>query len=207
MGEVARIDDFVKDVAVFLSPSARQKEIAAYAAGALAAAQVVNRRALGRFPAYDTTVDGRKGAALTSVNPNNGYIQFDFKFLDPAVLRWISDQLNQHSPQLSGRYKSSHVLLADGNPVQIADKTPSAKRYVFLNVQPYAQKIEKGFSSKAPTGVYQAVAVLAAREFPDIKISFGYEKADPSWLSVSRQSTETSLAWVAHQPAIIILDN
>lgn len=207
MREVAKLSDFSREVEAFLSVSSRQKQIAAYAAGALAAAQIVNKRALGRFPPYETTVDGRKGAPLTAVNPTNGVIEFEFQFLDPALIRWIADQLNRHSPKLTGRYQASHVVLADGKPFNLSGPTPAAKRFVFVNTQPYAQKIEKGFSSQSPVGVYQAVAVLAANKYPSLKIAFGYEKVDPSWGPMNQTKNQaSSLAWVAHQPAIIILE-
>jgi hypothetical protein len=212
--DVARIDDWAKDVAVFLSPSSRQREIAAYAVGALAAAQVVNRRALGRFPPYETTVDGRKGAALTTVNPSNGVIEFEFQFLDPSVLRWIYDQLGSHSPRLSGRYRSSHVLLADGVPVDFSGSTPSARQYTFTNTQPYARKIESGESSQATDGVYLTVAELAAKQFPDVKIRYGFvpvpgsvpRESSQSFTPTRGRNRRRASDWLSRQPAIIITD-
>ena len=46
---------------------------------------------------------------------------------------------------------------------------------MFLNAQSYARKIERGQSSQAPDGVYEAVAAMAARRFGNVaRIRFGF---------------------------------
>ena len=44
----------------------------------------------------------------------------------------------------------------------------TADEYVFINTVPYARKIERGSSSQAPDGVYQAVAMLARDRFGNV---------------------------------------
>jgi len=162
-----------------IDPRERSHMLAEFARKALAEAQTASQRATGRVPSHDTFVDGREGADLASVKPD-GVIVFRFALLREALL-WIHQALVEKSPVLSGRYSRSHVLFADGVEVfPGAEEVPSAREYIFLNVQPYARKIERkgdrpGQSKKAPDGVYEAVAALAAQRFgrlASIKFSF-----------------------------------
>jgi hypothetical protein len=58
--------------------------------------------------------------------------------------------LRQHSPVLTGRYRASHVLFADGVAVDPEKATDTAaNEWVFISTVPYARKIERGQSSKA----------------------------------------------------------
>jgi hypothetical protein len=183
---------FARDLRISLSPAARSADIAAVATVALAAAEVVNRAILGRVPSHRTTVDGRAGAALESVRPNGGRIEFEFDFIDPELLHWISDQLHRFSPVRSGRYQRSHILLADGVEVDPTGTIPQAREFVFINSQPYARAIERGLSPQRPEGVYQAVAALARRR-SNLDISFGY-----------RPLVDAGEKWMGAQPAIVI---
>lgn len=161
-----------------VSPAARQQLIADAANRILADAQAINAAALGRVPDHDTFVDGRPTTQLTLVNPDRGEILFRFK-LASEMFEWIDAQLVLHSPVLTTRYARSHVLFSDG-----AETDPLAPKegdqFIFLNVQPYARKIEgsdnrKPQSSMAPNGVYEVVAALANRRFGNLaQIRFGY---------------------------------
>jgi hypothetical protein len=111
-------------------------------------------------------VDGRKGAALESVKPD-GIIVTEFSLIDD-VLEWIGDMLVKGSPVKTGRYSESHILFADGVEVEPGAALPEAEEYVYLNVQPYARKIERGLSPQAPDGVYEGVAAMARSRFSNI---------------------------------------
>jgi len=72
---------------------------------------------------------------------------------------------------------------------------------VFLNIQPYARKIERGQSSQAPDGVYQAVATLAQRRFGNVaKITFSYRTAIGGAIIGGRKGDRSDL----RNPAIIV---
>ena len=160
-------------VAQSLSPECRRHLIAEHARDGLRESQEINRAALGRVPPHDTFVDGRAGAALESVNPDRGVILFRFQLVT-ELLAWIEDMLILHSPVLTERYARSHILFADDRQTDPSNPEP-ADVYVFLNAQPYARKIERGRSSKAPDGVYEAVAAMAARRFGNVaRIRFGF---------------------------------
>ena len=169
-----------RDIELFmaqdLGPKARSAMLAAYAAEAIEEAKQANKQALGAVPPYEVFVDGQEGAALTSVKPD-GVIRAEFELVNEALI-WIYQQLEMHSPRLTGQYASSHVLFADGAEVSVTNPPP-AQEYVFVNTMPYARKIEgnKGrppSSPQAPDGVYQAVATLA-RKFSNVaKVTFSY---------------------------------
>lgn len=160
-------------VAQSLSPESRRQLIAAHAREGLRESQEINRAALGHVPPHDTFVDGRPGAPLDSVNPDRGVIVFRFQ-LAQDLLAWIEAMLILHSPVLTERYARSHILFADDRQADAAEP-PEADVYIFLNAQPYARKIERGQSSQAPDGVYEAVAAMAARRFGNVaRIRYGF---------------------------------
>jgi hypothetical protein len=147
--------------------------LAAFAAESIADAAQQNKQVFGTVPPYDVYVDGQEGAALTDVKPN-GVIRAEFHLVNEA-LEWIAEQLRTHSPVLTGRYSKSHELFADGTQADDPNAPPPADEYVFVNTQSYARKLERGKSSQAPDGVYQAVATLAQRRFGNLaKITFSY---------------------------------
>jgi hypothetical protein len=170
-----------------IGPKAQSALLAAFAEEKIEEAKAQNKQVLGAVPPYDVYVDGREGAPLESVKPD-GTIRAEFQLVNEA-LAWISTQLQLHSPVLTGRYAKSHELFADGVDTENPNAAPPAEEYVFINIQPYARKIEgyrglggvvhRGPSSpQAPDGVYQAVATLAQRRFGNVaKITFSYRTA------------------------------
>ncbi|MBB3020646.1 hypothetical protein FHR70_003732 [Microvirga lupini] len=178
MAITAKIDAIDKDLALFLkeelSPEARKATMASFAREELGKAQAANRQALGYEPQYETFVDGRRGAALESVNPDGGTILFAFDLLED-VFAWIGEQLVLHAPVLTGDYQRSFMFLADGAEVPMGAEAPTANEYVFLNSQPYSRKLERGHSAQVPDGVFQVVAALAKRRFGNLaNIKFSY---------------------------------
>lgn len=156
-----------------LSPEARSQALASYAREQFAGAQAANRAALGREPDHDVYVDGARGVPPERVKPD-GTIVYEFELL-PALFGWIDLNLIMHSPVKSGRYRKSHVFLADGQVVDPNAPLPDETEFVYINTQPYARKIERGQSKQSPAGVYQAVATLAAKRFGNVaSIKFTY---------------------------------
>jgi len=182
-----------------LGPKARSAALAAFAAETIEEAKQQNKQVLGVVPPYDVFVDGHEGAPLTSVKPD-GVIRVEFELVNEA-LAWINTQLQMHSPVLSGRYAKSHELFADGIDTENPNVAPPAEEYVFLNIQPYARKIERGLSPQAPDGVYQAVATLAQRRFGNVaKITFSYRTAISGDIIGGRAGDRSEL----RNPAIIV---
>jgi hypothetical protein len=184
MALAARVQPFERDLQLLLddlvSPEQRSAALAEFAREEIDKAKAINARALGQVPPLKIFVDGHEGAPLTSVRPT-GIIVADFQLVN-ELLEWIDLQLLLHSPMKTGRYMRSHRLFADGLQVQIEGRipanVPAANEYVFINIVPYARKIERGSSTQAPEGVYQVVAVLAQRRFGNLaRISFSYRTA------------------------------
>lgn len=215
-----RIDPIDRDIAVLLSQDlskeSQSQVFAQFAREKIEEARVINRTALGRDPRVRITVDGAEGVSLARVRPD-GTIIAEFEIVLDA-LGWINTQLQMHSPVKSGLYAKSHELFADGAHVPNPNNAPPAEEYVFVNVQPYARKIERGLSSQAPVGVYQAVATLGSGRFGNsARISFSFRSAVgfASLSGWSRSRSATQLAsrhgrrsdvqdWLTRQPAIIV---
>jgi len=182
VGLSVRITPVRRDFDVMLKQGIGDKAqsaiLAKFALEKIEEAKAQNKQALGVVPPYKIYVDGRQGAPLESVKPN-GTIRVEFQLVTEA-LAWIFEQLQKHSPVLTGRYANSHELFADGAQVDNPNAAPPAEEYVFLNTQPYARKIEGDLSrepssKQAPEGVYEAVATLAQQKFGKIgKIRFSY---------------------------------
>jgi len=158
----------------------------------------VNQAALGRVPTYTTTVDGKEGAPLESVNPNGGSIIFEFDLATEAIA-WIAQTLLERSPVDSGEYKRAHMLLADGQETTLSggNVLPAAE-YTFLNPLPYARKIEIGKTEKGRSFViqvenriYERVAKDARAKFGAmVDIQFGYRQ--PTGAYVLKRDTRTA---------------
>lgn len=211
-----KVDD--RDIVAFvkegLSPQAEAQARGAIARGILAEAQEQNRKAIGVVPHHETFVDGRRDAPLESVNPD-GIIVFEFNLL-LDIFAWVGEQLVLHSPVLSGRYRNSHLFLADGVPIDPGGAVPPAEEYVFVNSTVYARKIERGDSDQAPDGVYEGVAALAAERFGNMaRVRFTYRSLLSPYVALGGRKggkTASPEKRAAHnretasrQPAIIIV--
>lgn len=208
-----------------LSPQEQTQIFAEYAQQVIDEAAAQNAKVLGRTPPYTVAVDGREGAPLNSVKVG-GIIFAEFELAFEA-LDWIAQKLREFSPvgkppkdPHPGLYKASHVLFADNEAVDDGAVPPIASEYAFINIQPYARKIERGLSSQRPEGVYQAVAQMAATsKFGNVvKVKFGYRTplfgAIDEWASSSsaralaarkrKGNKEFHAEWLRRQPAIIV---
>lgn len=175
MGLSIKVEPITRDVALIidqdLSPAAQSRAFAAAAQGFLDEADDIDRRILGRLPPSHTFVDGREGAALDTVRPD-GVIVREYELIDDVLL-FIAEELRAVSPVLTGQYRASHTLYADGVEVSDAEQIPQAQEYVFLSGVPYARKIEGTInhppeSKQAPDGVYEITAAKANARFGNV---------------------------------------
>ena len=215
-----RIDPIDRDIVALisrdLSPEAQSKALAAFAREHFIEAEAQNIRVLGAAPDHDTFVDGRQGAALETVKPD-GTILVEFHLLTD-VIEFVDAQLILNSPVKSGTFMRSHVWFADDVEFDPAHP-PVANSYVVLNAQPYARKLERGASSQAPDGVYQAVAAVAKRRFGNVAfVGFTYRSfpggAVGNWAQTESAKTlarnvrggrpDKHHDWLTRQPAISI---
>jgi len=222
-----KVEPLDKDIELIfredLSPEARSKHLANFAREKLKEGQDKNRQALGRLPDHTTFVDGTRRADETVVRPD-GTILYEFNLLED-MFGWVGEQLVIHSPYREGGYERGHRFFADGTEVEPgAPISPKATEFVFLNIVPYARKIEKGLSNQAPEGVYEAVAALARRRFGNMAaIKFSYrapakgsileyvslggvmrDRKGRFWRSLSARRADADRERAARQPAIVI---
>lgn len=164
-----------------LSPGERSRAVADFARKALMDAQAANERTFGQEAPFEQFVDGRKGGALDTVNPDTGKIVFEFEFLGD-VLQWIMLALVERSPKRSGRYRAGHKLFADGREIDAGGTAPLAREYAFTNYLPYARRLEVGktesgrdFLVSVPNRIYERTAKDARSRFGNIaKIGITY---------------------------------
>lgn len=180
-----RIQPIAKDVSIIinemLSPAAQTKAVADFARSEISAADDANRRILGRLPPKTVTVDGRAGASIDSVQPN-GRIVAEWE-IGNDVLAWIGQTLLDRSPRRKGDYRKGHTLFADGVEIAFGDRLPNASEFVFVNLVPYARRLEIGktesgrdFLVSVPNRIYERTYRDAKARFGNIaKITFGYE--------------------------------
>lgn len=179
-----RIEAIDRDIAVFLdedlSPEAQGRLFAEAAREARDEALRTNRAALGRETAYTTFVDGRVGASEDAAKLP-GTIAYEFD-VGTDMLAEIGDLLVKASPARSGRYARSFKIFVDGAEKPTGAPLPEdAEEVLFLNVQPYARKIERGQSDQAPDGVFQAVAAIAMSRFGNFaSVKFTYRSLQES---------------------------
>jgi hypothetical protein len=229
MGLSVKIDSVAKDVEAMvrndLSPVEQGKAIASFVKEGIQEGDDTNRRVLGRVPPKTITVDGREGASLESVNPDGGQIIIEWELVGD-VLVWIGTTLEERSPSISGAYKRGHTLFADGTEVPRFANIPQADEYLFVNLVPYARKIEVGktksgrdFVIQVPSRLYERTANDAKARFGNVaKIEFVYQSinggAVGAWAqsasaqrfaaNVRRGNPKLRHEWLTRQPAIIV---
>ena len=154
-----------------------------YSAAALPAitarvARAELQRVLEVAPApYQSFVDNIPSAQLEGVRPG-GNIRFEFE-RHGIALDWIYQQLLDRSPVKTGNYREHHRLYIDGVQVSVSEnqqpiELARGSEAVFLDLTPYARKIERGLSTLAPNGVYEITAKEAQARFRSVNISFHY---------------------------------
>lgn len=176
MAVKTRIDSVSRDIGLIvnetLSPAAQRRAVADFARQEIAEADATNKRILGRVPPRTTTVDGRQGASLESVKVSGGTIITEWEIVSD-VLVWIGDTLRERSPVVSGDYRKGWTLLADGQVVDEGGEVPVAEVYTFVNIVPYARKIEVGKTDSGRDFVIQVPNRIAERTAKDAAARFG----------------------------------
>jgi hypothetical protein len=211
----ARIQPIRRDLDVainsWLGPQARADILMDNAREILAEADAQNASALGQEVPHRTFVDGVPTEALERVRPEGVIVRtYD---LMPMVLMQIGQLLWDHSPVKSGKYQQSHRLLADGEEIarvtdgwSLPDLPAGVREFSFVPTVPYARPIERGWSKKAPDGVYQVIATMTKPIFGKFaKISFGYREVVGLEESKTERKARPGKPRDMRQPAIIVL--
>lgn len=221
MSITARVQTMDRDVELLidetLSPEAYSQAFGRAARRIIERQDNENAASLGRDVTYDTFVDGRESSALETAR-SRIVAEWD---LMGSLFEDVFAMLLEESPVLTGAYAQSITLFADNVPVAptATDAVPEAGEYFFAATVPYARKIERGQSSWAPDGVFQAVAAVASKRFGNIaRIKYSMRSirggAIGDWASSSgyvapgrlrNRPGERRTEWLTRQPAIVIV--
>lgn len=159
------------------SPEARAEAFAAMARASIEEIDRENDAVVGRDVRYRTFVDGRETSNLREARDTSVILaRWD---LGAGVVSYIWDLLAKSGPVLTGKYRASARMYADGVEIDDPDKAIGAREALFLPIVPYARKIERGKGGYAPGHVYEAVAAMAAARFSNVaKIKFTYAEPE-----------------------------
>lgn len=161
-----------------LSPAEISAQIASFARDQIAAIDASNSVLAGHAVEHETFVDGAPSNDLAKVRPD-GTIVATWELVSDVV-QYCWDQVIAHSPVLTGEFKKSQRIYADGVEVDGPEGAQGADEVVIASTVPYARKIEgigrkiegigqkKGESSQAPQGVYEVVAGMASSRYGNI---------------------------------------
>jgi hypothetical protein len=159
------------------SPEARAEALAAMARASIEEIDRENDAVVGRDVRYQTFVDGRRTSNLREARDTSVILaRWD---LAVGVVSYIWDILGKSGPVLTGKYRASARMYADGVEIDDPDKAIGAREVMFVPIVPYARKIERGKGRYAPGHVYEAVAAMANARFSNVaRIKFTYAEPE-----------------------------
>lgn len=203
----------VFDGSGIFSPQMRAEAFARMASSSIAEIDASNDAAVGRDVAYKTFVDGHATPNLR-VATENSVIVARWE-LGAGVIAYIADLLAHAGPALTGAYRKSMRIYADGVEIDDPDKAFGAREVLFLSIVPYARKIERGLKGYAPGHVYEAVAAMANARFSNAaRIKFTYAEPEgpapllDAWVAKAASSQKRGgAAKNRRQPAILVFLN
>ncbi len=196
-----------------LDPATAARQVAAFARDQVAQAETIDAEALGHDVTHTDFVNGLPSQDYEAVKPGQSIVAvFD---LGTDALQWILDMLILAAPYLTGQFKRSITIYADGEPVDSVAAAANASEVVFLPLVPYGRKIERGQSPQAPEGVFQGVAALAAARYGNqasIKFSFREPTGGANELETWARKHSAKAGWRqrrqysvdVRQPAIVV---
>jgi hypothetical protein len=216
------IDRNLEAVIPEAAPAERDRMFQEFAREQIGVAVAQNRTVLGEVPDYEIRVDGAPGPLIRATVRSEVEVEFE---LASEMYRWIYEMLILNSPVGNADdprpghpelYARSHMFFVDGNAYDPEGPAPLPQtEAVFVNVQPYARKIERGLSTQAPEGVYEVVAALAPRRFSNygsirfshrtpFEIGAIHEWAQTTEMASPFRTGEKRQEWLTRQPAIVI---
>jgi hypothetical protein len=174
---------------------------------ALAKETLAEAQAAGEFPdLYVRAVNGRRNAPEETVRLP-GPIVYTADWARRAAAVAIG-QLQKRAPVLSGAYRNSFFVLADGVQVE-PEAIPFGAEVYVTNDQPYARKVQVGVKGfKDTRGLFDDAAAATQRLFPGvircravfIRLAGGYRRktADTSRRRArGRRAADTEITYPA----------
>lgn len=157
------------------------EDVAAFARKEISEADAHNTSVVGRRLEKETFVNGVSSNDFSRIRPG-GSIVAVWEF-GQEIIAWCYERLREESPVLTGEYRESISIFADGVMVRSPADAANASEVVMMATVPYARKIEgvsgkdpkKHMSSQAPDGVFSVVASAARKRFGNqAKIDFTF---------------------------------
>lgn len=195
------------------SPTQRRKAFADAARASIVDIDAQNDAAVGRDVQYRTFADGREVRTLVEAD-HEIIARWE---LGAGVVEYIAALLAKSGPILTGRYRKTFKVYADGREIGDTTEVIGAREALFVPTVPYARKIERGKGGYAPGHVYEAVAAMANARFSNVaRIKFTYAEPEgpapmlDAWAArnAAREQSATrqraKMRQNRRQPAIIV---
>lgn len=158
-----------------LGPEAQAKAFKDFAIKEIAKADRQNMTALGRVPEKVIYVDGKMTTNLNDVQVP-GVVLVEYEIVTDVVEQMLI-YLRRNAPVLSGRFRESIWIYADGVRVRDPAQTINAQEVIIVPTTAYARKIERG-QGKAPGKLFENAAKYAQKKFRGGGASIRFSFAD-----------------------------
>lgn len=191
---MARYTAFSREVQLFADQigEERRQALIALAKESFAEADRLNTEGLGHTVDYETFVDGRKGADPESVR-RGGTISYTWQVGQASLADAVDEafriltEMAPYAPKRADANPPTHYnaafrlfvngteqnAVAGGAPIELKE----TDEIQITNLQPYARRIEKGWSTHAPNGIFEVVAMRLRARFGNIlTIQFMYQR-------------------------------
>lgn len=186
---MARLKSFRAAVSLMnerLTGEPRRQELVRLANETIGQATAANRAALGQDVTRRIVVDGRAGAPVESVKAGGVVVALfavhqaaiDFTWYTLATLSPVDRSADANDIV----YRDNHRLLVNGREAELPRPGASVPiepddEIVFVNLLPYARRIERGWSrTQAPDGVYESASEIVRARFGnivDVRFTYG----------------------------------
>lgn len=114
-------------------------------------------------PIYETFVNDHRGSVDSVQAP--GPVLFVFNNW-PLIVDEAMKQLQKFAPHRSGRFKSSFIVVVNGQIVNDWNKIPAVSEVIITNFQPYVRKVESGaLGPGTPSRVFDRAKSALSRKY------------------------------------------
>jgi hypothetical protein len=158
-----------------LSPKAQTMAFRKFAEKEIQKADNINRTALGRIPEKVIYVDGRISDTLEGLKvPGSVVVEYE---IVSDLVEQIMIYLRRTAPVLTGRFRDTIWIYADGVRVTDPAQTVGASEIIIAPTVAYARKIERG-QGKFPGKLFENAAKYAQKKFRGGGVSVKFTFAD-----------------------------
>jgi hypothetical protein len=158
-----------------LSPKAQAMAFRKFAEAEIRKADNVNRTALGRVPEKVIYVDGRISDTLEGLKVP-GSVVVEYEVVSDLVEQMMI-YLRRTAPVLTGRFRDTIWIYADGVRVMDPAQTVGAEEIIIAPTTAYARKIERG-QGQFPGKLFENAAKYAQKKFRGGGVSVKFTFAD-----------------------------